>query len=170
MVLYRPYKLEDFDRLYALEEACFEPPSRFSRRYMRLLVQHTRAASWIAEEAGQMAGFAIVDWSENDSEVPGNPTLPVGCNSETTAYIQTIEVSPEARHRGVGRQLLNRIEGSARLAGARSIWLHVEQGNAPAIRLYETHGYRCEGRAEDYYPQGLAALIYVKHLNAEAAC
>jgi ribosomal protein S18 acetylase RimI-like enzyme len=155
-VLFRHYKPEDFDRLYALEEACFEPPSRFSRRYMRLLVQSARAATWIAEEDGQMAGFAIVDWTEDDNE--------------TTAYIQTVEVSPEARCRGVGRELLSRIENSARLVGARSIWLHVEEGNAPAIRLYETQGYRCEGREEDYYPEGHAARIYVKRLNAEAAC
>ena len=26
---YRPYKPEDFEALYALEEACFQPPFRF---------------------------------------------------------------------------------------------------------------------------------------------
>ena len=154
-MLYRHYNPEDFELLYALEETCFEPPSRFSRRYMQMLLQRASAATWIAEETGQMAGFAIVDWTRE--------------SSETTAYIQTVEVSPEARNRGVGCELLNRIENSARLAGALSIWLHVEEGNAPAIRLYEAQGYRCEGREEDYYPQGRAALIYVKQLNAKAA-
>jgi ribosomal-protein-alanine N-acetyltransferase len=167
-VIYRLYTPADFDQLYALEEACFAPPSRFSRRYMRLLVQRSHAATWIAEEAGQMAGFAIVDWTVESSGVPCDGSLSLGCNSETTAYIQTIEVSPEARGRGVGRELLNRIEDSARLAGTRLIWLHVEEGNTAAIRLYEAQGYRCEGREEDYYPGGRAALIYVKRLNAEA--
>jgi ribosomal-protein-alanine N-acetyltransferase len=105
-------------------------------------------ATWIAEEDGQMAGFAIVEWNQE----PG----------EMTAYIQTIEVAPEKRGCGVGRELLNRIEGSARDAGAGMIWLHVEVANAGAIRLYEAHGYRCEGRRENYYPRGRSALIYMK--------
>ena len=155
-MIYRLYISADFDKLYALEEVCFDPPSRFSRRFMRLLVQFSRTATWIAEEAGQITGFAIIDWTEEDNEV--------------TSYIQTVEVSPEARGRGVGRELLNRVEDSARLAGAGSIWLHVEEGNAAAIRLYETQGFRWEGCEEDYYPSGRAALIYAKSLDAEAAC
>ncbi len=154
-MLYRPYTPQDFDRLYALEEACFEPPFRFDRRYMRQLVSRSDAATWIAEEAGQMAGFAIIEWAVGRSGI--------------RAYIQTIEVAPEARGRGIGRELLSRIEGSARAAGARLIWLHVEAENAGAIRLYEGHGYRCESRKENYYPLGRAALIYAKRLDSVAA-
>ena len=154
-MIYRPYSPADFDKLYALEEVCFTPPTRFSQRFMTSLVQSANAATWIAEEAGQIVGFAIADWAEE-----GN---------ENAAYIQTVEVSPEARGRGVGRELLNRIEGSARLARACSIWLHVEEGNAAAIRLYESQGYRCEDREEDYYPESRAALIYVKRLDTETA-
>jgi ribosomal protein S18 acetylase RimI-like enzyme len=154
-VLYRPYTPQDFEDLYALEELCFEPPERFSRRYMRNLVSRANAATWIAEEAGQMTGFAIVEWNQEPDEM--------------TAYIQTIEVAPKACGRGVGRELLSRIEGSALGAGACAISLHVEVTNAAAIRLYESHGYRCEGREEDYYPQGRAALIYLKRLDAKVA-
>jgi ribosomal-protein-alanine N-acetyltransferase len=134
-VIYRPFTPEDFDRLYALEEACFEPPSRFGRRYMRQLVSHPNTATWIAEEAGQMTGFAIVEWNQEPDTV--------------IAYIQTIEVAREHRSCGVGRELLGRIEGSARDAGTGMIWLHVEASNAGATRLYEAHGYRCEGRQEN---------------------
>jgi ribosomal-protein-alanine N-acetyltransferase len=150
--LYRPYTPQDFDQLYALEELCFEPPSRFSRRYMRQLVSRSNAATWIAEEAGQMAGFAIVELNQEVDEV--------------IAYIQTIEVALQARGRGVGRELLDHIENSARHAGACLFWLHVEAENATAIRLYEAQGYRCEGREENYYPLGRAALIYVKRLDS----
>ena len=92
------------DQLYALEELCFEPPYRFSRRYIRQLVSRANAATWIAEEAGQIDGFAIVEWNHEPDEM--------------TAYIQTIEVAPEMRGHGVGRELLGRTESSARLAGA----------------------------------------------------
>ena len=151
-MVYRPYIPEDFAQLYALEEACFAPPERFGRRYMRQLVQRLRAATWIAEEGERMTGFAIGVWAERKSEV--------------TAYIQTIEVVHDARGRGIGTELLGRVEESARMAGAALIWLHVEAGNAGAIRLYEAQGYCCEGRQENYYPPDRAALIYVKRLVA----
>jgi ribosomal-protein-alanine N-acetyltransferase len=154
-VLYRLYKPEDFDPLYALEELCFEPPSRFGRRYMRLLVSRSNAAAWIAEENGCLWGFAIVEWAEERRGV--------------TAYIQTIEVAPEMRGRGVGGALLGSIEGSTHAAGAGLIWLHVEATNAAAIRLYEAQGYACDGRQENYYPHGRAALIYVKRLDSGTA-
>lgn len=150
-MIFRLYKPEDFDALYALEELCFEPPSRFGRRYMRMLVSRANAAAWIAEEDGRLWGFAIVEWAEERRGV--------------TAYIQTIEVAPEARSRGVGGALLGSIESSARAAGARLIWLHVDATNAAAIRLYEAQGYACDGRQENYYPHGRAALIYVNRLS-----
>ena len=150
-MLYRPYKPEDFTALYAIEERCFQPPLSFSRRTMRQLVNSTHAATWIAEEDGRMAGFAIVQWAEEAGRI--------------IAYIQTIEVAPEQIRHGIGGELLRRIEGSVRLAGAQAIWLHVDAANAGAIRLYEANGYRSEGRVENYYARDRAALIYAKPLG-----
>jgi ribosomal protein S18 acetylase RimI-like enzyme len=147
----RLYQPDDFPQLYAIEELCFQPPHRFSWRYLRSTVRRANAATWIAEEDGQLKGFAIVVWTQRKSEI--------------TAYIQTIEVAPEARRSGVGRELLRRIEDSARAAGAALIWLHVEAVNTAAIHLYEAQGYHCKGRRENYYPEGHAALIYSKPLS-----
>jgi len=152
---YRLYTPEDFAGLYALEELCFRPPLRFGRRYMRQLIDSSNAATWIAEEDGRMAGFAIVDWTEEAGE--------------KIAYLQTIEVSPDRRGQGVGGELLRRVEGSARAMGAEEIWLHADAENAAAIRLYEEHGYLRAGRNEDYYSTGQAALIFAKRLGTEPA-
>ena len=148
---YRLYIPEDFSALYAVEEVCFEPPFRFGLRYMKQLVSSANAATWIAEEDGRLAGFAIVQWER----VAG----------EGIAYLQTIEVMPEARGRGVGAELLTRSEEAARAAGAARIWLHVDEENTGAIRMYQRHGYVFEGRQEDYYPHGRGALIAVKVLS-----
>ena len=145
---YRLYTAEDFAQLYAIEEVCFQPPFRFGRGYMRRLVNSSDAATWIAEEDGRMAGFGIVEWTRERGGL--------------IAYIQTIEVAPERRGRGVGGELLRRMEGSARKAGVRAMGLHVDEGNGDAIRLYESHGYDCVGKAEDYYARGRAGLMYSK--------
>jgi ribosomal protein S18 acetylase RimI-like enzyme len=117
---------------------------------MRQLVDSRDAATWIAEQDGQMAGFAIVEWTP---DMEG-----------TTAYIETLEVAQGWRGQGVGGELLRRTEGSAQGAGAEWIGLHVDAENAGAIRLYESGGYRLEGRQENYYARGRAALIYSKRL------
>jgi [ribosomal protein S18]-alanine N-acetyltransferase len=153
-VIYRPCKPADFDELYAIEEICFRPPLRFPRRYVRRLLESADAVTWIAEEHGKIAGFSIADFGL-DTEGP-------------FAYIQTIEVLPEMRGRGIGNELLRRIEESARDRGAHAIWLHVESRNAGAIRLYEAHGYRCEGRQDDYYARGRAGLVYRRLLETRS--
>jgi ribosomal protein S18 acetylase RimI-like enzyme len=153
-MIYRPYKPEDFEPLYVVEEACFEPPFRFSRSAMRQLVDSLHTATWIAEEDGHVEGFAIVEWTQEAGR--------------TVAYIPTIEVAPEKRRTGAGGELLRLLERSAAAAGARAIWLHVAENNAGAIRLYEAHGYQPEGREMDFYPQGGAALIYAKPVSLSA--
>jgi ribosomal-protein-alanine N-acetyltransferase len=147
---YRLYRPTDFPQLYAIELNCFQPPIRFSRRYMHQLIANPNSATWIAEEDQQMAAFAIVDWTREATQ--------------TTAYIQTIEVAPAHRNRGIATQLLSRIEASANSAGAATIALHVAETNAPALHLYQAHGYQPQGREENYYYRGLHALLYAKPL------
>ena len=147
---YRLFEPEDFDDLYAIEEVCFEPPQRFTRRYMRHLVLSQNAATWVAVESFCLSGFAIVEWSPHSAGV--------------SAYVTTIEVLPERRAHGIGSELLRRVEGSAHAEGAVEIRLHVDVENASAIRLYEAHSYHNVGRAEHYYARGRAAKIYTKHL------
>jgi ribosomal protein S18 acetylase RimI-like enzyme len=151
MLTCRRYVPDDFARLYAIEEECFAPLFRFGRRYMRQLLERANAATWIAETEGRMAGFGIVEWKLDEGQM--------------SAYIETLEVAPQARRQGVGSKLLSQAEASARQAGAGVLWLHVDAQNLEAIRMYEAHGYSYEGREENYYPQGRAALIYAKRLE-----
>jgi ribosomal-protein-alanine N-acetyltransferase len=151
-MLYRLYQPGDFAQLYAVEELCFEPPFRFSRALMRKLIANPNSAARIAEENAKLAGFAIVDWA----------TVP----KSTVAYIQTIEVHPESRRRGIAAELLNRAEDSARAAGATAIWLHVDVENFAAIRLYESRGYTRKGREEHFYARHRPAFVYAKPLSS----
>jgi [ribosomal protein S18]-alanine N-acetyltransferase len=147
---YRLFQSGDFDELFAIEEVCFKPPQRFTRRYMRELIGSPASATWIAEEEGNMIGFAILEWTR---QIPG-----------IVAYIVTLEVLPAWRGQGIGAELLRRLEGAAFAERAIAIWLHVDAENDTAIRLYERSGYRNNGRAEHFYSRNRPAAIYVKHL------
>ncbi len=149
-MLYRPYAAPDLDALYAIEELCFRHPLRFSRRYVRQLVENPDAATWIAEDAHQPTGFVVVDWAQKRGLI--------------AAYVQTLEVLPQYRGQGIAAELLRRGEHSASAAGAAQIMLHVDENNAAAIHLYEKAGYGAMGRVPNYYATGSAALVYGKPL------
>ncbi len=149
---YRLYQLGDFAQIYAIEDVCFLPPVRFGRGTMRELIESPTSATWIAEEDARIVGFAIVEWTLEPAHA--------------AAYIPTIEVLPEQRRRGVGVELLRRLEASATAAGAGLIWLHVDAENEPAIRLYRAQGYQRQGRHEHYYALSRAAEIYMKQITA----
>jgi ribosomal protein S18 acetylase RimI-like enzyme len=150
-VEFRVYKPTDFPALYAVEQLCFEPPVRFSRVYMRQLIEDPNSATWIAEEDAKLIGFSIVEW-------PADPGM-------SAAYIQTLEVHPAFRGHGIGAELLVRAEESARSAGAHIIALHVDIENTAAIGLYESRGYARQGREEHYYARHRAAFVYAKPLG-----
>jgi ribosomal protein S18 acetylase RimI-like enzyme len=143
---------DDFSALYAVEERCFEPRFRFGRGYMQHLLKGAESAAWVAEEDGVMAGFAIVALNRNLRKDGG--------------YLQTIEVLPEFRSRGIGEKLLSLAEVSVLTRSVQTMSLHVDEDNDSAIRLYERCGYRRRGRKDNFYARGRSALLYVKQLEA----
>lgn len=58
------------------------------------------------------------------------------------AYVWDVEVAEGRRGEGHGRVLMRHAERIAREAGADTISLHVFSDNTPALRLYESLGYR----------------------------
>ena len=56
--------------------------------------------------------------------------------------IESLAVLPEHRGRGLGSELLDRLEHELRVQGVTDLMLGVLPGNAGATRLYERRGYR----------------------------
>jgi GNAT superfamily N-acetyltransferase len=72
---------------------------------------------------------------------------PVGCGGvrrldEITAEIKRMWVDPAVRGRGIGRQLLNALEGAAVELDCRVIRLDTSAHLSQAIGLYRSSGYR----------------------------
>ena len=75
-------------------------------------------------------------------------------------------VAPEARREGVGRRLLNAIEGwAASCAGTRA-HLSVTDAATAAMRLYESAGYKPDGNsATSRHTPGLTEISLLKQLH-----
>jgi len=60
--------------------------------------------------------------------------------------VLTLAVAPEARRRGIGRDLLEAGYDWCRRVGVLKVSLHVRAGNDAAVRLYLSEGFELEGR------------------------
>ena len=63
----------------------------------------------------------------------------------------TIAVDSARRGKGLGRQLLEKHLETLRAAGTASVFLEVEEANAPARRLYQHMGFEVVGQRDGYY-------------------
>jgi ribosomal-protein-alanine N-acetyltransferase len=122
------------------------------------------AHPWTAEEIERL----IVDPSTLSAAAldPGNATLrgfAIARRAADEAEILTIAVESASRGRGVGRALVLEILRQAANAGARAIFLEVDEENASALALYRRLGFLKVGERPGYYRRkdGTRALAMV---------
>jgi RimJ/RimL family protein N-acetyltransferase len=110
------------------------------RRYLRSLRRSQDAAVFVAEVRGAIVGRLSVG---RDPHPASSHVADLG-----------LMVAKGHRRRGVGRSLLQRAVEWAYGAGVSKLELHVFPHNDPALRLYETFGFRQEGYRRGHYRRG----------------
>ena len=118
-------------RLYALKDS----PGSFLSSYER--EQEYREDEWRAE-------FSRGEWTVADQQ--GAPVGLLGTTRDRNIppderYLEYLWVSPEFRRRGVASILINEAVQRLRQDGVSTLWLWVLDGNEPARRLYQKHGF-----------------------------
>ncbi len=83
------------------------------------------------------------------------------------AEIVTLAVRPEARRRGLGGRLLDRVLDRARDQGVARLFLEVAHDNDAALALYASRGFEQAGGRPAYYarPDGVRADALILALN-----
>ena len=130
--------------LAALEAACF--PSAWTPEQLAAELGHATGIGLLASHAEAPVGYALYRVAFDEAE------------------LLRLAVLPEWRRRGAARELLARGEAALRVRGCHASFLEVREENLPAIRLYESCGWRRVGRRARYYPDGAAALLYRREL------
>jgi ribosomal protein S18 acetylase RimI-like enzyme len=146
----RAGRTSDLDALVALERAVFTTDI-VSRRSFRHFLTAPSATLIVAEERGELAGYALVRYPPR----------------ATHGRLYSIAVAPHLAGRGVGPLLLAAVEDKAKRRGRRAMRLEVHDHNTRAIARYERSGYRLFGRYHDYYGDHGDALRFEKLLAAE---
>ena len=126
---------DDIDAIFEIEQKCFPGQTSYSKRQLRYLVLNANSISLVARDKETIKAFIIVTFRE------GN----VSCN------IETIDVDPAFKNKGLGLKLLMAAEKEMKERGMRSCQLEVSEGNKSALNLYRKAGYIFKERLEGYY-------------------
>jgi ribosomal protein S18 acetylase RimI-like enzyme len=142
----RTYSPSDFDTLYDIDQACYEPAIAYSRRELRNYLRFPCSDCVVAETKRKLIGFILT------------------AHQDDWGYIITIDVLERYRRHGVGSLLLTKAERRLQTSGVREIALETAIDNASAIAFWHRHGYRTGGIKKRYYPGGRDAYSMAKLL------
>jgi len=146
----RTFAPSDFEVLWEIDQACYEPAVAYSRRELKNYLSFSGADCIVAEAAV----------SKRDPEIVG---FCVTARRGSWGYIVTMDVLSDWRRHGVGSALLGESERRMVARGVREVWLETAVDNAAGIAFWERHGYRNLGVRKGYYPGGRDALAMVKN-------
>lgn len=127
-----PMTEEHIDGVMVLEEATFSIP--WTRGdFEREVKENTMAIYYVAVEDGKIIGYAGM-W-----------------HVVVEGHITNVGVLEEARRKGVGSMLMEKLIEVAVEKQMYGITLEVRMGNAPAQALYHKYGFKAEGIRKNYY-------------------
>jgi ribosomal protein S18 acetylase RimI-like enzyme len=166
----RQFESADFDTLWRIDQACFDPMLAYSQRELAFYMRRPGSFTLVAESEGAEG--------RNNGQGSGRgnggaPTENLGVGilgfivAETrrrTGHIITIDVVEGARRAGVGSALLHAAEEQLLRAGARAVALETPVNNAAAIHFYKQKGYFVEKTVTGYYSNQMDALVMAKEL------
>jgi ribosomal protein S18 acetylase RimI-like enzyme len=99
-------------------------------RGLRLLLAESRAAVFVAEQDGQVAGMCT------------GQLLISTAQGGLSALIEDVAVLPAWQGKGVGRQMAAAAEAWAVSQGASRVQLLADRNNAPALAFYQKTGFQ----------------------------
>ena len=139
---------QDIDQMVSIEEYCYDTP--WPREAFEEEIDDAELGiGFVAEEEGYMVGFAT------------------GLSVASEFHLHNIAVHPDHQGKGVGRQLLEKIDEYCHQHDLRKILLEVRRDNEHARRLYLGMGYESVGTRKDYYGPGRDAYLFTKVLAAD---
>jgi len=127
----RRMKKEDILQLAELEKLCFSDPWSISAFEYEL--KNPLSVWLVAAEGDQVAGYVGSQTVIDESDM------------------MNIAVAPAYRRQGIGEKLIDALILQLTERGSHSLTLEVRASNAPAIALYDKHGFTQVGRRPNYY-------------------
>lgn len=139
----RPMVAEDLDTITDLEQRIFT--DAWSKRSFEAELSNKYSFPLVLESEGKIAGYAVVWHIYNE------------------IHIANFAIHPDYRRMGLGKRLMQHI--LEKFDRADFAFLEVRKSNLPALRLYESFGFKTLNVRKKYYRDGEDALVMVKDLR-----
>ncbi len=125
----------EIDAIFEIEQKCFPEKVAYSKRQLEYLILNANSDCLVEKQDGIIRAFLIVTYRQGS----------LTCN------IETIDVDPAFKNKGIGLKLMEAAEIEAKRRGMRWSQLEVSEGNDVALKLYKKAGYTLKERIEGYY-------------------
>jgi [ribosomal protein S18]-alanine N-acetyltransferase len=136
----------DLAAIVAIEDESFPDP--WERGVFLEALTYYPTTYFVAVMDGVVVGFVVGALEDTGENIYGHL-----CN---------LAVSTRARHRGIGRLMVTRVEHQFALELATAVQLEVRVSNAAAQKFYQRMGYKNVFGIESYYANGEDALVMMK--------
>ncbi|MGZ8216028.1 N-acetyltransferase family protein [Methylomagnum sp.] len=134
-ILIRPAEPRDVDGMVALLKSLFGIEADFAfdesrqRAGLRLLLQRGNGHVLVAEREGRVVGMGSVQTVVSTAE------------GGLSGWVEDVVVAEDCQGQGIGRRLLERLEGWAIDHGVSRLQLLADRNNDAALRFYERMGW-----------------------------
>lgn len=150
-MIIRPMTANDLHTVSEIEAVSNSQPWTYADFEESLAREDGTTILLVAEEDDAVIGYLVLYTAAGESE------------------IVTIAVSPNARRRGIGRDLIENVITFSESSSLyiEEINLEVRVSNEPAIKLYESAGFLAVGKRPNFYSNPREdALLMKRILNA----
>ena len=106
----------------------------------------TRGKACVCEVEGRLSGFVCVEYREWNH----------------LGQVQRLAVDPSLKRRGIGSDLVRRVEEFVRAEGGRGLYVDTPVTNEIGRSFYEALGYRQAYLMPEYYDEELDGVTYLK--------
>ena len=127
----RDLRKEDLDAVCAIEESSFSMP--WKREDFQGLIDSDNSIYLVILADGRVAGAAGYTFNGFDG------------------YINNVVIDVDRRGQGLGKVLMKELLTVGRKNGVPEFTLEVRLSNTPAIKLYESLGFKSEGVRKNFY-------------------
>jgi ribosomal-protein-alanine acetyltransferase len=136
----------DIPQIVAIERTAFVDP--WDERMLQESLAYYPETFFVAKNNEGLVGFVAGGIEDTGEEVYG--------------HIMNLAVAPGYRRRGVGQQLIRRLEREYAVLGASGVQLEVRITNAGAQEFYHRLGYREVFQIASYYANEEDAFVMMK--------
>ena len=158
----RDYQSSDLEKLYRIDQDCFDDDIAYSRAELTSYIQRRGSFTvvaeleneWIADSAtkvkfekGTIAGFIVTQ-----------------LHPKGYGHIITIDIRKEFRRQKLGTKLMEAAEAKLRERDSFMVALEVAVSNTAAMMFYKRHGYSITRTIPRYYNNELDAFLMTKRL------